>query len=190
MTTPIIVATPASATANSYCTKAEADTYFSERLSLTTPWEDADTPEAALIMASRLLDGFFTWTGDAATQRQSSRLPRYAFFTWTGAPSTAEQALCWPRQGMYSRNGYLIASGEIPNALKNATAELAGQLLIADRTVDNDIEAMGITSLKAGPVSLSFKDMVENKVMPDAVLLLLVPSWYVKNAVPSLFEML
>jgi hypothetical protein len=185
-----LVATPGAADANSYATVEEADAYYDSRLYADGWLASGVNKAAALAMASRLLDGFFTWTGDAATQRQSSRLPRYAFFTWTGAPSTAEQALCWPRQGMYSRNGYLIASGEIPNALKNATAELAGQLLTADRTVDNDIEAMGITSLKAGPVSLSFKDLVENKVMPDAVLLLLVPSWYVKNAVPSLFEML
>jgi hypothetical protein len=185
-----LVATPGATDANSYATVDEADAYYESRLYADGWLASGVNKAAALVMATRLLDGFFTWTGDAATQRQSSRLPKFAFFTWTGTPSTAGQALCWPRTGMLSRNGGMIASGEVPNALKNATTELAGQLLLADRTVDNDIEAMGITSLKAGPVSLSFKDLVENKVMPDAVLLLLVPSWYVKSAVPPIFEVL
>jgi hypothetical protein len=62
--------------------------------------------------------------------------------------------------------------------LKNAVAELALQLLQSDLTQDNAISVQGITSLRAGPVSLTFKDSIDTKVIPDAVWALLPPSWF------------
>jgi len=186
----ILIATPAAANANSYATVAEADAYSDSRL-FTDDWLTGTADkERALAMATRLLDAFYTWTGSAVTQKQSQNLPKFAFYAWTGTPSTETQALCWPRQGMYSRNGFAIPSGEIPQPLKDATSEFARQLLVADRSADNDIEAQGITSIKAGPVSLTFKDMIEKKVIPDAVHSLLVPSWCIKASTPSIFEVL
>lgn len=78
---------------------------------------------------------------------------------------------------MYTRNNVLIASNVIPQELKNATAELAGQLAIGDRTLDNDVIAQGLTSVKAGSVALTFKDSFEFDVIPGAVWNLLVQSW-------------
>jgi len=79
---------------------------------------------------------------------------------------------------MLDRNGNAIGSGIIPQELKDATAELAGHLAKGDRTIDSDVVIQGITSIKAGSVSLSFKDSFDaTKVIPDVVLSLLIPSW-------------
>jgi hypothetical protein len=53
--------------------------------------------------------------------------------------------------------------------VEQATAELARQLLEADRTVDSDLESQGITSLKAGSVELAFSGQAKPKVIPNAV---------------------
>jgi hypothetical protein len=65
----------------------------------------------------------------------------------------------------------------IPLTLKEATAELAGQFLAGDRTLDNDVIIQGIQSLKAGSVAISFnKDMLA-QVIPQAVYDMLPSSW-------------
>lgn len=78
---------------------------------------------------------------------------------------------------MLDTNGNAIASGVIPQALKDAEAEFAGQLLKGDRTLDNDVIVQGVTSVRAGSVSVSFKDTISPQVVPDAVLNMLPPSW-------------
>ena len=65
----------------------------------------------------------------------------------------------------------------IPQELKDATAEYARQLIDEDRSADSDIEASGITSLKAGPVALTFRDRVEAKPVPDYVVALIPREW-------------
>lgn len=154
----VIVATPAGLNSNSYCTLAEANTYNSERLN-TAVWDAADnaTKNTALVMATRLLDSMFIWA------------------EWS---TTVEQALQWPRTGMLSANGlYEIGPYEIPRELKWAEAEFARQLIASDSTANSDIETLGISSLSAGPISLSFTGEAKAKVVPDAVKFLL-PSWW------------
>lgn len=172
---PTINATPADPAANCYLTHAEANAYFEERLPLVPAWVTSGQ-EAALIMATRVVDMVMRpgrrWVpvGDKGyfVQRRA----------WTGTSSTQTQKLAWPRQGMLTQNGVAIPSGEVPYELKCATAELAGQLLKADRTLDSDVAVQGLTSLKAGSVSLGFREAQLPQVLPDAVLELLVPSWY------------
>ena len=159
MPTPTLVATPGAVNANSYCAVAEADTYHDARL-FSTDWSGAlvSVKTVALIMATRVLDYTYTWA------------------SWPTSPQT--QSLQWPRTGLLARNGLKFVDGAtIPDEIKNATAELARQLIIADRTLDSDIETQGISSLSAGPVSLSFKDGVYAKVIPDAVFNM-IPSWW------------
>lgn len=174
MPTPTLDATPAGAAANSYCTVAEADAYHDARLSATT-WTDASvttaTKTVALIMATRLLDAMYEWEN------------------WATHPQT--QALQWPRVAMPRRNLLAwVGNDEIPPELKNATAEFARQLLAADRSLDSDIETQGITSLTAGPVSLTFKESVVAKVVPDAVVSLLPREWgYPRGRVASVREL-
>ena len=149
---PTIIATSAAVDSNSYETLAEANTYFDERLPLTPPWvTSGDASIRALIMATRVLDMMAVprvrFVSDGAyyvTSRQ-----------WTGAPTTTTQRLAWPRTGMYNRNGVAIPSGEVPFELKDAESEMAGQLLMGDTTLDNAISVQGISSIKAGSVSLA-----------------------------------
>lgn len=173
------------ANANSYESLAEANTYFAdERLPLVPPWLPSGQYNVqALIMATRVLDAlaqpfktFFPATGSDSAYYKSRR-------QWTGAPATATQRLAWPRTGMYTRNGNLIASDVIPQELKDAESEFAGQLLKADSTLDNSVSVQGITSVRAGSVSVTFKDMIEAKVLPDAVYNLLPASWLTEEVI-------
>lgn len=168
-----IDATVGGANANSYETHAEANAYFDERLPLSPAWV-ASGQEAALIMATRTLDAlaqpFKTFFPGPPPYYRVRRC-------WTGAPASATQRLAWPRVGMFDANGNAIPSTTIPQALKDAEAELAGQLRKADRTLDNDVIVQGITSIKAGSVALSFKDAIIPQVIPDAVYNLMPQSW-------------
>lgn len=155
---PAVIATPGDAAANSYCTVAEADAYHATHL-YAAKWTAASTgtKETALIMATRVLDAEYEWA------------------MWA---TTDTQRLLWPRTGVLAKNELeYVGNMEIPEDLKFATAELARQLIEANRTADSDIETQGITSLRAGSVALTFKDSVTAKVIPDMVASLL-PMWW------------
>lgn len=179
-----LVATSGASNANSYLTLAEAISYFEGR-TVVSAWEDSDEQEALLVMATRLMDA--CCSPQRIQVKQNGQLPYYRITPyWTGTPTDADvQALAWPRTGMYNRNGGAIAVDVIPNELKYATAELAAHLAIGDRTLDNDQAVQGITSVKAGSVSVSFnQDQVETtKILPDAALFLLVPSWLTQEKI-------
>lgn len=148
------------ASANSYCSIAQGDTYHETHITPDT-WDDADDDEKcrALQTATRMLDQWFEWNGSAVGNTQ---------------------ALLWPRVGVTGPNGYLIASDAIPVLLRNATAELARQLLDEDRTKDSDIEAKGLKSLTTGSVSMTFAS-VSAKPIPDAVAVMVSPLLGVKR---------
>ena len=171
---PTVNATPGSATANSYLTTAEAQAYFDTRLPVAG-WDDADDQDVLVIMATRTLDRLLTPYKTLVVQNGQ----RYYRVRpqWTGAPATPTQRLAWPRTGMFDANGNAIPSNIIPEDLKFATAELAGQLGTEDRTLDNDVIVQGIKSLRAGSVALEFQDGIMPQVIPDAVWNLLVQSW-------------
>ncbi len=174
MSTPNLDATPGGAAANSYCTVTEADAYHDSRLH-RDDWKatgtDVATKTVALIEATRLLDSMYEWA------------------SWASQPTV--QALQWPRIAVIARNRLVyVPNDAIPTELKNATAEMARQLITEDRTADSDIETKGILSLRAGPVALTFKDSVVAKVIPDAVFSLLPPWWgYIKGRVSSVREL-
>lgn len=150
--------TPGSPSANAYVTLAVAEQYHLDRPAAGTTWSGASTDQknAAILWATKLLDSLIDWTG------------------WVAAST---QALLWPRAGMLYRSGYSVPSSIIPTELQHATAEFARQLLAADRAGDSDVETQGLRALRAGPVSLEFKDSVYAKVVPDAVWSLLPASW-------------
>jgi hypothetical protein len=176
-----IEATPGHASANSYGTVAEANAYFEARVPLDPVWPTSGEPaKAALIMATRVLDSLSVARRRLYRDGGGGPHDRPYYVTsraWTGTVATATQALAWPRIGMFDRLGRAIADTVVPQDLKNAQFELAGQLLIGDRTLDNDISLQGITSVKAGSVAVTFRDLIARQVLPDAVLELLVPSW-------------
>ena len=158
MAVSTLVATAGASDANAYCTLAVADQYHEDRPAADTAWSTATVDEKikAILWATKLLDALYDWTGWVADE---------------------DQALLWPRTGMWYRSGYYIDSDVIPLDLQHATAELARQLLAGDRAGDNDVETQGITSLRAGPVALTFKDNVAAKVVPDAVYHMIPKQW-------------
>ncbi len=176
---PTIIATPGGATSNSYATLEEVNEYFEARLPLSSPWEEAENPEAAILMAARVLTAFVQplRTYHPAGATGGSRPYYLVRRTWTGSPATTIQRLAWPRIGMYDGNGNPIPSNVVPQELKEAQAELAGQLIISDTTLDNTATAEGIQSVKAGSVSITFKDMITQHILPDGVWLLMPHSW-------------
>lgn len=155
----VIVATPAAANANSYCTKTEADTYHEGHLYSST-WDNAtdDEKNRALVMATALLDEWYEWAA------------------W---PTEETQALQWPRAGVMDHLRISeIDDMVIPQKLKDATAELARQVLAEDITADNAVVEGGISSFSAGPVSFSFRpDFTGGETMPDRIRSM-IPSWW------------
>ena len=147
---PTLVATAGATNANSYCTLAEANTYHESRL-YTTSWTDAedDNKVIALIWATRMLDEICDWVGEK---------------------STGEQALRWPRWDAWDKDGYNLDANTIPTFLKNATAELAFQLILKDRLQTMDDSIGGLKSVTAGSVSVDFDKMDRIQALPQSVL--------------------
>lgn len=142
----LLDATPGGPASNSYATVAEADAYHATHL-YASAWTAASTSnkEAALIWATRLLDEQVDWAG--------------------GQASTT-QALRWPRLGVYDYDGNEFPSNAIPAWLQHATAELARMLLGEDRTAERVI---GLSSVRAGEVSVDFDRHDVKPILPPAV---------------------
>lgn len=173
---PTIDSTVGGATANSYETHVEANAYFDARIPIAPPWV-ASGEEAYLITATRLLDNlaqpfktFFPASGGSPAYYRVRR-------QWTGVPASSTQKLAWPRIGMFDRNNTPIPSTVIPQDLKDAESEFAGQLLAGDRSLDNSVIVQGLTSVKAGSVALTFKQEIMPQVVPDAVINIMPQSW-------------
>lgn len=172
-----IIATVNANNANSFITTAEADAYWESR-GFTDAWDNADDPDASAIAATRIITAILAPRRVFVPPANGQSGYYMIMPTWTGFPATTTQALPWGRTGMYDRNGNAILSTVIPQELKDATSELAGQMAAADRLIDNDVAVQGITSVKAGSVAVSFgANIMTTKVLPDIVLALLVPSW-------------
>lgn len=154
-----LVTTAGSATANAYCTLAFAEQYALDRPAVGTTWALASTDRknSSILWATLLMD---------------------RLWVWTGYPTDAVQALLWPRQGMLKLNGWeYVDLHTIPTELMQATAEYARQLLASDLAGNSDIQTLGLTSLKAGPVAMTFKNDVYAKPVPDTVFTLIPPGW-------------
>ncbi|SRR6266542_5750194 len=176
MPPPTLVTTAGAADANSFASVAEFKTYWSGRLYNTLQLAAVDdTIVAALIETGKLLNGVFLWTGLAT------------------APLV--QAMAFPRTGMLNRNGGVIDPATNPPELKDAQCEWAGQLIAGDLTGSNAVLAGRISSIKAGPVALTWQTSETwedirrqqpefaylSAVVPDMVRNLLPPSWYLRQ---------
>ena len=142
-----LIETAASETANTYCSLAEAETYFESKYHKDnwTAATDANK-NIVLVESTRLLDQHFDWEG----------------VKWS-----SDQALRWPRTGVITPDAYDVDYQTIPQFLKDATAELALHILTEDRTQENDTR--GIKSMKAGPLELHLDKGDRQLVIPDAV---------------------
>jgi len=158
MATLVLNAEVGSETANSYCTLAEANTYHdfhvAESVWIAAAGAQNNVQVRALVMATRLLDEQYEWSGQKATQAQ---------------------ALRWPRSGVNDRDGYPIPPDVIPRDLKRATAELARYLLAGDRFEAIDQAQSGIEEVAAGSVKVKFTTATQPVVIPSSVGAMLAP---------------
>jgi len=123
-----------SATAESYISIADADTYFANRGN--TDWDaldNTDDKEPALRKAT-----------DYMIQRYRNR--------WQGVRYTETQALCWPRAGVV-RDSWQVDTDEIPTEVKRACAELA--LKSTSETLSPDLE-QAVLSEKVDVISVEY----------------------------------
>ena len=141
------------ATANTYISQADADTYFEKHL-YGTDFSGASTAnkDIALMMATRLIDNYFKFEGRKVND---------------------SQALEFPRLDIFDRSRFLIPSTTIPQALKDATAELSKWLIASDRTAD--ASGKGFKNLKVGSLSMTPDTADKITVLPDVVRKLLAP---------------
>ncbi len=142
-----LVATAGDASANTYISLADAETYFESRL-YATDWSGATTgnKNIALVYATRLID------------------QQMAFI---GVKAEDTQALQWPRTGAIDRNGYPIDYTTIPDEITYATAEFALFLLGEDRA--SDPAGQGIKQIQVDVISIKFDATTVKPVMPQAV---------------------
>lgn len=129
---------------NSYASVADADVYFAGHL-YGTAWIGATLTqqEAALVMATRLIDS------------------QYQF---RGTKTSNEQALQWPREncpdpdaGRWS--GGVVASDVIPKNVVDATCEMAKELLILDRTAAPPGEGLSYLNIGSEQTGYSKTDV-------------------------------
>ena len=148
---------------NCFCSLDEADTYHGRRLA-NNDWRNADedTRMSALFHATDIL------------HRQK----------WIGAPTNYEQVLSWPRRFVPNRNSinqgftgdleYIdintpvsltfryLEDNNIPQFLKDATAELANYLILRAASGKDEVsqytDQLSSLSLGGGAVALNFRE--------------------------------
>lgn len=145
-----IVATPMSATANSFVTAAEMTAYCESRLNASA-WSAADAQLPALAEATRDL----------------------SVLSYLGEKSTADQALSWPRRyvadpdmPVTARNRDFVGelpvdldADVVPQRVKDATCELALQYLKAGTSDLAAADAnVGVVEKSVGPLTTRWSE--------------------------------
>jgi hypothetical protein len=115
------------ADANSYASAADCDGYHDGHL-YATAWTAATQAkkEAALVMATRLIDSQFQFNGFRAHSEQALQWPREK------CPDPDASLLTISVLGWVGDN--FVEPDLVPAAVAQATCEMARELLIADRT--------------------------------------------------------
>jgi hypothetical protein len=144
--------------ANAYASVADADAYHEGHL-YATAWTGATTEqrEAALVMATRLVDSLFQFHGTKAT----------------GA-----QALQWPREDCPDPDANADVVGQrvvlptvVPKAVVDGTCEAARALLIEDRTANPLGEGLKFTGL--GEIQQTFDKTDRRPMLPRMAITML-----------------
>ena len=139
--------------ANTYATVADCDAYHAGHL-YASDWTLAsrENNAKALVMATRLID---------------------ALFQFNGARTWLAQALEWPRSECPDPSGAdFVADNVVPQAVVDATCEMARELLKADRTAGLDEQELGSFSLD-GAMKLVFDRQKRATVLTTVVLAML-----------------
>lgn len=144
-----ITATVGSATADAFCTVAEADTYHQyDQVHTYAAWSALTTAEkeAGIKMATRIIDAY----------------------RFSGYRTTTTQALSWPRELVYV-DSVLVSNSVVPDEIKWATAEMANWLVAEDRFeagAGHKLEEVKVGSIEArfrftaGGVTYDMPDIV------------------------------
>lgn len=161
-----IVTTPASASANAYCTLADAEAYVAT-LVWATDWagKTDEQKKAAIINGARLLDTL-AWRGSRSCQAQSMAWPRVATVGFLNLGGFV------PNAGGYllDQDGYQVPSGTVPAVISRANAEMALRLLAEDRAADAG--ALAPETIQVGTVRLG---AMKHQIIPDSVLTMVRP---------------
>jgi hypothetical protein len=156
--------------ANSFASVAEFDEYCAAHLYADTAAAETEPrKQQALQMASRIIDATVLWKGVRKVNGQGLGWPRlYApEFEFPFYSYSAHTALAFG----YGYRYYDSAS--VPKGVKDATCELARELLKADRTADPD--SKGVSSVNVGPISVTFNADDRPALIPEMVKLMLRP---------------
>ncbi|MBI5388201.1 MAG: hypothetical protein HZA90_26350 [Verrucomicrobia bacterium] len=142
------------ANANSYAAAADGDTFHDGHL-YAAAWTAATAAdkEKALVFATRVVDGMFRFRG---FKRVST------------------QALQWPRSACREpeAGGAWVDEMRVPSAVRDATCELARELLRADRTDAPDGEGLWSLTLE-GALKVVFDPAHRRPMVPPLVQALL-----------------
>ena len=144
-------ADPNSATFNCFITLADAELYHEARL-FNTNWTGATTgnKEAALVWATRQL-GTLKWRGVRTVGTQNLELPRKGLSYTEYSDSFGSDYEDHDIEFGY-RTVVEIDSATIPDAVKDATAELALYMLESDITAPDDTS--GFSEIKVDTIQL------------------------------------
>ena len=147
-----LVTTIGGASANSYVTLDEAETYLDTVLEADA-WEAATAPRRtrALLQAARQLQDE-NWIGERATSTQALAWPRFD----ASKPDSAIGAYGYGYKTFGGRRGEVYSVTEIPERVKQAQIELALAYLDGWGADDGADEA-DVSSLDIEGLSLSFR---------------------------------
>jgi hypothetical protein len=118
---------------NSYISRADAETYFADRLN-SSEWDDATdaNKDAALIQATRMID----------------------YRDYMGVRTDSDQVLKFPRSGLVD-DGVDVDPDEVPQKVLDAACELAIYALQDDYSAPGDMD--DFSAVTVGPISITTK---------------------------------
>lgn len=146
--------------ATSYVDVEFADDYIEANIHASAAWlalEEEDK-QRLLVRASKYLDRMVVWNGERVDQ---------------------DSGLRWPRAGVYDADNFIIADDTIPEALKEATAELASYLMNDDWTAPQG--SRGLKEIQVDVIELKFDDTFVRGSMPDFIMEILAGLGTVKT---------
>ena len=143
--------------ANTYLLVADASAILDAfPVSYITAWTNASAEDKndVLVLATRMFDDLIYFPRTVRTH--------------------FGQALHFPRIGMVDYDGYRVLPNTIPSFVKNATAQLALEMLREDRTLE---PIRGISRASVGPLSVTFDTNQAHltRTLPRSVAQIVIP---------------